>query len=319
MAQLTFSADWQAFLTDPYAILGVSVVADEKRILKHYRNIAKILHPDRYVQADPQQREFVGQVLAHLVNPAYAQLKQETNRAEVIALLRMQVQHMTQQGTLVPQTESARQLARQSVQSADIFYEQQVAEIAAQQYSDLSGFATRIEALRELNQVFLQLKMGGGNLREQRSGLMPPTAAATAQPTTAQPTTAHHTTAHPATQPTTPEEETQAEQYDRRHHDRAAEYLQKGAFDQAIQELRDAIRMRPMQSDYHALLSYAYLKRELIGMAKVHCRQALKLNPEDQVAQKVAKRLKLELDNATTVTPAAAQLEKRGLFSRFRR
>jgi curved DNA-binding protein CbpA len=312
MAQLTFSANWQAFLADPYAILGVSVVADEKRILKHYRNIAKILHPDRYIQADPQLREFVGQVLAQLVNPAYAQLKQEPHRAEVIALMRMQVQHMAQQGTLVPQTESARQLARQSVQSADIFYEQQVATIAAQMYDDLTSFAARIQELRELNQVFLQLKMGGGNLREQRSGLVPPRSA-TPTPTAQTPAT------HPATQPTAPDEETQAEQYARRHHHRAEEYLQKGAFDQAIQELRDAIRMQPQRSDYHALLSYAYLKRELIGMAKVHCRQALKLNPADDVAQKVAKRLKLELDSAAATTPAAAQIEKRGLFSRFRR
>jgi curved DNA-binding protein CbpA len=316
-------SDWLQDCSDPYAILGVSLTADDKRILKQYRTVAKLLHPDRYVGADPQIQTLVGQLIARLINPAYAQLKQENHRAETIALLRLKVKRMAEAGQLVPTTEVARQLMRQPVQSAEIFYEQQVTALAATQYQSLDQFEPIIQQLRELNWVYLQLKLGDSFLREKRSGLI---GAEITPPSQHQSSTynAGSTAPNAQAQSTSGANQTNLNQtnsnqqvsYAHRHYDRAQQYMQKCAYDKAIHELRDAIRMDSQKSDYHALLSYAYLCQDLSGMATVYCRQALKLDAENKLAQQLSKKLKLQ---PPTPTPASAKTEKRRLFGLFNR
>jgi tetratricopeptide (TPR) repeat protein len=315
MAHTQFSPDWLQEFADPYAVLGISLASDDKRILKQYRNVAKLLHPDRYVGADRGTQEFAGQLLARLVNPAYEQLKQEKNRVEVVAILRLQVKQMMQQGTLVPKTEVARQLMRQPVQSAEIFYEQQVTRLAETLYQSFEEFEPIIQQLRELNLVYMQFKLGDQSLREKRSGLIQPEVP-TPPPTAPTPVTADDL-------PKSVMDTSARNLYATRHHDRAKQYIDKGAYDKAVLELKDALRMDAQQAEYHALLSYAYLCQDLPGMAKVYCQQALKLEPEHKLAQQLAKKLKLQPAATTatkaTVTKATAAPAKRGLFGLFQR
>jgi tetratricopeptide (TPR) repeat protein len=310
MTHFALPADWQSFLTDPYAILGIALSADEKQIAKQYRHVAKLLHPDRYVNADPAQQEFVNQLVARLINPAYASIKQSTNRAEVLAILRLHVQRMTRDGSLIPQTPAA-QLLMQNPDTVDLVYEQQVATITQRHYHALDAFGQDIQQLRELNWVYLRLKLGyahGSAAPNNNNHLLRPTAASS---------TAAAPPSPPATAPTKAEiEQQEAAVYSQRHYDRAHQYIEKGAYDKAIQEMRDAVKMQPNRSDHHALLSYAYFLKDLPGMATVHCRRALQLNSSDRIAKQVAQKLKLTLEDPTI---AANTPEKRGLFSRFRR
>ncbi|NJM45545.1 MAG: DnaJ domain-containing protein [Alkalinema sp. RU_4_3] len=301
MAQQSFSADWLQRLADPYAILGISVAADEKRLFKRYRTVAMRLHPDRFVQADKIAGAVAEQLIARTINPAYEKVKQEKNRAEVTALLRLQARRHTREGTLVPQSDIARELMRQPVHSADVFYEQAITALADRQFEDLSQFPEITQTLGELNLVYLQLKMGD-LFREKRSGLIstaevptPPVAEVMQQQQTVAPTLS----------------------YSRRHFDRAQQYVQKCIYDKAIVELKDAIRLEPNHAEYHALMSYAYLRQDMSGMSKVYCRQALKFDPTNTLAKQVAQKIGLIAE----ATPTASKTtdEKRGLFSRFRR
>jgi DnaJ-domain-containing protein 1 len=308
---MALSFDWLQDLTDPYAVLGISIAADEKRILKQYRHVAKRLHPDRYVGADRATQEWVGQVIARVINPAYEQLKHERQRAETIALLRLQVRRLMPAGQLVPTSDVARELMRQPVHSAEIFYEQQVARLAEQQYQSFDHIGPIIQQLRELNLVYLQLKMGDTFLREKRSGLIRQHEVATATPRPAVTTTTTAVAPNPATVTNT---------YAGRHYDRAQQYMEKGAYNKAIQELKDALRMDAHRSEYHALLSYAYLCNNLPGMAAVHGRQALKFNPDDPLAKQLAKKLNLQSPtHPTSATPTNKTPEKRRLFGLFNR
>lgn len=79
-------------------------------------------------------------------------------------------------------------------------------------------------------------------------------------------------------------EEALADTYAQRHYERAQRYLDKGDYALAIQELRDAIRIRTGKSDYYALLGKTYLQQNMLGMANTYLRQAVKLNPNDKVA-----------------------------------
>ncbi|MBE9031518.1 DnaJ domain-containing protein [filamentous cyanobacterium LEGE 11480] len=344
MSQTTFSNDWLELLSDPYAVLGLSLAADDKSAMKHYRNLAKQLHPDRFAQAEPKQQEFAGQLVARLVNPAYGKIKQKRDRAELLAVLRLQVQQLERSGGFSPTSEAARILLQQAPTAAAMFYEQQVAQLAEQQYSSFTQFGNITHQLHELNLVYLQRKLGSAaqpaTVQPLAQTRMPDAApAASPAPRTPAPSAPGAVPPQPAGPQASPStqpdavpapvadtmsaedaERTIKEGYALRHYERAQQYIEKGAYDRAIEEMKDALRMVSYKSEYHSLLSYAYFLQNLPGMAAVYCRQALKLNPEDLRAQKLAKKMKLESKKAPASKKTATTGQKRRLLSNlFRR
>ncbi|MEY3298167.1 MAG: Chaperone protein DnaJ, partial [Cyanobacteriota bacterium] len=83
--------------------------------------------------------------------------------------------------------------------------------------------------------------------------------------------------------------------YADRHYQRARDYLQARNAPAAIQELKDALKLDPKNSNFHSLMGQAYLLNNLTGMAKVHFKQALRLDPTNVAARKYAQRLNLDL------------------------
>jgi curved DNA-binding protein CbpA len=295
MSQILFSPEWLNQLADPYAVLGLSVAADERRVLKRYRNIAKLLHPDSLSAANPVLRTTASQLLARLVNPAYQRLKQEKERAETIALLRLRVRRINRDEPLNPQGEMAQKLLKLPLQQADVFYEQAVVQLGDLQYQRFDQFEAVTKQLAELNLVYLHLKMGEPLIREKRTGIV---SAAQAKPIEFAPSQAE-----------TPQV---AINYAQRHYYRAQEYAKKSNWTQVVAELRDAIRLEPTRSEYHSLLAKAYLMQNLVGMAKVHFRQALKFDPKDPLALQYASRL-----NLVTESTQSAAKNPGGLFGLF--
>lgn len=279
MSQGSLPSDWLTKFTDPYAVLGVSVAADDRRILKRYRNIAKILHPDSDASANEASKQLASQLLARLVNPSYQKLKQDKSRAETVAMLRFQVRRLNKETRFLPRTDVARRLLEHGGE-ADVFYEQAIADLAETQYQPLDQFESVTQQLGELNLIYLQLKMGDIFIREKRTGIV---SAAEAKPMQFTPAPS--------------DTETPAESYAHRHYKRAQEYMKKQSWAQAIQELRDAIKIEADKSEYHALLGLAYLAQDLKGMATVYFRQALKLNPKDPLALKYASKVGIAIES----------------------
>jgi tetratricopeptide (TPR) repeat protein len=311
------SSDWLKFLSDPYAVLAVSVAADDKRVLKRYRTVAKQLHPDRYAGADAEISTLSEHLIAKLVNPAYARINQEKGRAESVALLRLQARRMLKEANRVPRCEVARQLMQQPLGGMDVFYEQAVSDLADQQFSPLASFAAVTAQLMELNSMYFQMKLGDVFIGERRSGLINTTEVKPPAPGTFrfnEPGIASH-------------------DYAQRHFARAQQYVEKYAFTEAVTELKGAIKLEADRADYHALMSYAYLRQELPGMATVYAKQALKLDPNNSLAKQVGAKLKLPQGpaNLAGATPAQSAgqttgqttgkpADKRsGLFGLFRR
>ncbi|MBF2027260.1 MAG: DnaJ domain-containing protein [Oscillatoriales cyanobacterium C42_A2020_001] len=313
MSQSLLVSSWVDKFTDPFAVLGVSVTADDRRVQKRYRSVAMRLHPDRFVDADETTKDVTGKLLARLINPAYEKLQQEKGRKEHLALLRLKVRRLTREGPLSPQSQIARELMERPVSDVDVFYEQAIAKLADAQFDPYDQFSTTTEQLLELNLVYLQLKMGDLGVQEKRTGLV---AAKEAKPIQFAPA------------PANPEVVT--ESYDQRHYRRAQEYAKKRAWSQVVQELRDAIKIKADKSEYHSLLGVAYLNLEkpIPGMAKVHLKRALELNPNDLCAQRFAPKLGLTVSPPPTHqnngkqtnngTKANSQPAKRGgLFGLF--
>ena len=307
MTQSSFSPDWLNKLSDPYAVLGVSVAADDRRVLKRYRSVAKILHPDSYRATDPAIAEFATQMFARLVNPAYQKVKQEKGRTEAVAMLRFKVRKLVRESALVPQGDAARELMRKPVQEADVFYEQAIVKLAEIQYHPLEHFETITQQINELNLVYLQLKMGDVFFREKRQGVV----AVPSEMTSA--SSADLFAKADVVQP----------DYARRHYQRSQEYVKREEWAHAVSELKDAVKMEPNRSEYHALLGYSYLRQKMLGMAKAHIRRSLELNPKDPLASNLAPKLKLDgsasSDSSSTSQPLSKEEKRGGLFGMFRR
>lgn len=285
MTDTRFSSTWLDQYTDPFAILGLSVVADDKRVLTRYRSVVKLLHPDRFVGGNPEEQASATQFLSRLVNPAYKKLKQRRGRAESLAELRFQVRQ--NMDTLVPASEVAQKLLKTPIARVETEYENAIADLVEQQYSPLSEFERVTSTLTELNLIYLRLKMKEPIIREKRVGVMPMN---------------QDDAIEIKTIPVNPEAKTLS--YAQRHYLRAEDYLKKDNLQMAIKELRDAIKLESDQSHYHALLAKAYILQKLPGAAKAYCRRALSLEPTNILALRCAKILKIECPVPDMPTPS---------------
>jgi curved DNA-binding protein CbpA len=288
MPQAALPSDWQDRFSDPYAVLGIPLTADDRRITKRLRTISKGLHPD--LQTNPDTKDFATLVLAKVVNPAYERLKQEKSRNEVKALLRARVRTLNRPAPWKPTTAIASELLQYPASGVEIFYEQAISNLADAQYQAFSvaEFETTTQQILELNLIYLQLTMGEGFLRSERpTGMVP---AATAQP--------------PQFTPTPPSVVRQ-ESYDRRHYRRANQYMKRGEWPLAVEELREAIKLKADEADYHGLLGAAYYHQNLLSMARVYIRQALKLKPDHPLSRKYATRL--GMDSAAGAAPGTGK------------
>lgn len=273
MTDNRFSASWLDQYQDPFAVLGLSVVADDSRVLKRYRSVAKLLHPDRFIGGNAYERDCATQFLARLVNPSYKKLKQRRGRAESLANLRFQVRQ--NMDTLAPASDIAQKLLKTPIARVETVYEQAIADLMERQYSPLEDFEEVTSTLTELNLIYLRLKMKEPIIREKRTGVMPLDQEIEIK-----------------TIPVNPEAKTLS--YAQRHYLRAEDYLKKGKIQMAVKELKDAIKLESDQSDYHALLAKAYILQKLPGAAKAYCRRALSLNPDHILALRCAKILKID-------------------------
>lgn len=305
MPTADFSTDWVKQFSDPYAVLGVSVTADEQRILKRYRQIAKQLHPDVQIAQGGGDRAFAQQVLTRLVNPAYQRLKQDKGRAETLATLRFKVRRLTREDKLSPKNGTAQELLQIPEADVEVFYEQALVKLADGQYSSTQQFSQQTSAIAELNLIYLRRKMGDPVIREKRTGLV---ASGTLQEAGNIASEESQTGSEPAA----------SVNYAKRHVDRAKAYITNKKYSQAIKELQDAVRMDPANCDYHAMLGQAYLLQKMSGMAKVHFRRALKINPRHAIALKYARQLEMDLSDLSSASPKKKGGGLFGLFAKKR-
>ena len=109
----SFQDEWiTAAEKDPYAALGLSLNAEDRRILKRYHQVAKLLHPDVQAGSHAPISQASEQLIARIINPAYQRLKQDKSRSEALANMRFRVRQLDRQGKLNPTFESAQQLLR---------------------------------------------------------------------------------------------------------------------------------------------------------------------------------------------------------------
>ncbi|GAB1540594.1 tetratricopeptide repeat protein [Scytonema sp. NUACC21] len=289
MSQTLLPPEWLKQLSDPYAVLGISVTASEHQILKRYHSLAKQLHPDRFIRSNGAGKELARAVFTCLINPAYELLKQTNSRQQTVARLRLEarVPRLLKDSSL--QTPLAQELIEVSGSVADIFYEQAIASLGEGQYRLLTESYQITQQLSELNLVYCSLPSADAPVQQNATDFVKIPDVKSVELTIYE------------TKPV-------MVSYAQRHYQRGVEYVKQANWKLAVQELRDAIQLEPNNSNYLALLGFVYLKQNLLGMAKVYLRQALRLNPKQPLALKYASSLKLELTTAANPKSMAKAL-----------
>jgi curved DNA-binding protein CbpA len=299
-------------LTDHHAILGIPIGIATGDVRKRYLKVAKSLHPD---SREGSHRQLATQLLSKMINPAYEVFSQEKQRAEYEITLRYLGDRLAQSGMLLsPESDLARQLL--TVPNFEESYLQFVQELSDNQFQTLDQSVQVMEQLSELNLVYLQRQAVNAQNPKPAMASQPPMSAPATQ--TKAPTAVATTpsSVNAAAKATIPPTETFVTQYIRR----AEELIAKNRHQQAIMELREALKIDPQHSRGHSLLGSVYLTLNQTTMAKVHFTQALKIDPRDvQAIQGKEKLAKLEqkAQKAADKTAQAAADKSKGLFGLF--
>jgi curved DNA-binding protein CbpA len=302
-------------LTDHHAILGIPLGIATGDIRKRYLKVAKSLHPD---SREGSHRQLATQLLSKMINPAYEVFSQEKQRTEYEITLRYLGDRLAQSGMLLsPESDLARQLL--IVPNFEESYLQFVQELSENQFQTLDQSVQVMEQLSELNLVYLQRQAVNAQNPKPAMASKPPTAPATASQTKAPAAvTTTPSSVNAAAKATIPPTETFVTQYIRR----AEELIAKNRHQQAIMELREALKIDPQHSRGHSLLGSVYLTLNQTTMAKVHFTQALKIDPRDvqaiQGREKLAKlEQKAQKAADKTAQAAADKNANKGLFGLF--
>jgi len=242
---------------DYYAILGAPITADIIRIRKSYLRIARLLHPDTYVENQPAAlKTQASQYLSKLVNPAYTFLMTEKERNEYSTILKLLAKRLIKQGQkIIPTAEAAKSFLHYPTVSS---YELAVEAIASQQYSDLDKIIERTGQLSELNLIYILHQES-----YQSQNTKPPSIS------------------------TEPLKETKFTVATNQSFDKvkiAEKHIAEKQWMLAVKELREYLKTDTQNSYCHSLLGLAYLNQNLDGMAKVCFQQALKFNPQEPIA-----------------------------------
>jgi len=295
---------------DHYACLGLTIGAAKGEIRKRYFKIARGLHPDSCPAS--MDKAQASRMLSKLVNPAYEVLSQDKDLEEYKVLLRL----VGQRATREVDPSSLQAASAQNLLTADNFeelYKEQVKQLAQNQFDRLEGVLDIVAQLSELNLAYLIRSEG-----VQQTNSPPVQGAQTSSAASSAKDTAVSPSRRPE-QASPPPSEAPTSQFVNDYCRRAQELIAKNRLNEAIVELRDALKLEPQSSQCHSLMGSIYLKKESLKMAKMHFSQALKSDPRDAEAIKgMAKVDKLEKRSKASTKQAAPQRsERKGLFGLF--
>ncbi|AFY61624.1 J domain-containing protein [Synechococcus sp. PCC 6312] len=256
---------------DYHAALGLPLGADAAQIRKQYLKIARNLHPDS--RSNDESQQLASQILSKLVNPAYQLLTQEKQREEYEVILRLLGQQLVNGQIPLNQSNPA-VTAIMTAPDYEATYLLSLETLANQQYENLTASVAITGQISELNLALLWRQHGGST---GSTAVPQPTVTSATPPTPTMPASSPPPTAVSSSKST----QSGTDQYTEQYYRRAEEFFRKNSFQQAIKELRDALKLNPNSSRCHALMGQTYLKQGQITMAKVHFNQALKINPQE--------------------------------------
>ncbi|WP_218080224.1 DnaJ domain-containing protein [Anthocerotibacter panamensis] len=275
------------FGADYYAVLGVPMDAPLTEIRKSYRNIARLLHPDRFGR-DAEGKEEAEQILARLVNPAFEVLSADSQRRDYDKLVRAWAERVKDRPEAVPVYPQLA-LMQQALTLSELqtFYRQAIAQQGPGVYKDKTDLV-RLVIANELSifnlgyaLVYCRVGSSEGFGAPQPAPPTPPKSQSPAPP----PKSQSPAPIQPRSQQTEAKE-VKGASFANSHFERGKMFFEHRRYREAVQSLKEAVRISPENATYHSYLGQAYLRQGLPGMAKAEFTQALVLDPTDSIARR---------------------------------
>lgn len=273
---------------DHYALLGVPITADSKEVRKSYLKIARRLHPDSTAISGTDEKQLAEQLLSKFINPAWECLSQEKPRVEYFVVMKMKGQGAAAGDNTVVTTFGPHARSLFVAPDVDLRYRSAVQELSEKQYDVLNQAEELTAQLSELNLVYLMKTEGrtiGTSARSSGESASTPNASPQSNLST-NPYAARKSLADP-------------------YFSRAELAFKRQNYAQAILELRDALKLEPSNSRFHALLGMVYLEQKQGTMARIHFDKALGSNPDEPMAL-LGKQTLLKMSGQTPAAGAKA-------------
>ncbi|MEO0868072.1 MAG: DnaJ domain-containing protein [Cyanobacteria bacterium J06642_11] len=292
-------------LIDHHAVLGVPLDADAKQVRKRYLKIARKLHPDSLRDATEGQKQQASELLSKLVNPAYEVLSQEKAAVEHKLSLKLKGQQLQKQPALLSfSTDIPKKVANSN--NVDYEYSSALKPLVSGQYDSLEDVVNTIGAISELNAAYV-MRQGGAPAPSQATP-----AASSGDSETSE---SGDDASDSGTVRIMSQRERRAQLIDS-FINRAKEFEYKGNFSRGIIELREAVKAHPQNPRCHAELGRLYMRSNQLKMAGIHTKRALELEPDNQTAVDVQKKLdayaKRSAKNATSTATSKSSSGKAG-------
>lgn len=282
-------------LVDHHAILGVPLDADAKQVRKRYLKIARKLHPDSLRDASDDQKQQASELLSKLVNPAYEVLRQERSSVEHKVSLKLKGQQLQQQPALLSlSTEQSKQVAGSN--NVDYAYSNALKPLVLEQYESLDTVVDAIGEISELNAVYV-MRQGGAPAPAKDDDKLLSVDEGTGG------------VGESGTVTVMSARERRAQLIES-FINRAKEFEYKGNFSRGIIELREAVKAHPQNPRCHAELGRLYMRSNQLKMASIHTRRALELEPKNQTAADVQKKLEAYAKRTAKNSSSAAKPSK---------
>lgn len=283
-------------LVDHHAILGVPLDADAKQVRKRYLKIARKLHPDSLRSASDEQKQQASELLSKMVNPAYEVLSQEKSLVEHKVSLKFKGQQLQKQPALMAlSTAQSKKVANSN--NFEYEYNNALKPLILDQYESLESVLEAIGEISELNAAYVMRQGGapGASIQEE---------------TSPQPDDSSGGEASESNKTTVMSHSERRAKLIESFINRAKEFEYKGNFSRGIIELREAVKAHPQNPRCHAELGRLYMRSNQLKMASIHTKRALELEPDNQMAVDVKKKLDAyarKMAKGSTATPTSSK------------
>ncbi|QHV00176.1 J domain-containing protein [Synechocystis sp. CACIAM 05] len=270
-------------VVDHHAILGCPLDATPEEIRKSYLKIAFQLHPDTSKATNEEEQALAAKLFSKFVNPAYEVLSRENDRKEHLLIIQQTVSNLASIGQ--PSFSSAESQQLQGAkQNLELVYRKVVTPLSKGLYEDFKTVFRKIAQVSEYNLIFLMVKGENASAR-------PVFQTSASSKETVPPVVSGRSPQGPT--PTPPINNPPAEELSpfEKSLRRAQENFDRRQYEKAIAELKSALKTDPKNAQAHCLLGMAYLKNNMMTMAKVHIGSAVKLDPNDPKVMAAKKEL----------------------------
>jgi curved DNA-binding protein CbpA len=280
---------------DYFAILGTPIFATPKEVRTRYLKLAYQLHPDTN-QGDNKHKAEASIILAKILNPAYKNLYKPEFRKECELILSDISNRLADNIDKVTiNSEIAQKLLQEDGRKLKLLYEQTVNKIAQDQYQDFSKLQIKVGLLSELNLIYLvrqeEVQLSGS---KRKSAVSSPIISSggsinkTTVPNSKE--KAGNNASGRKRNQASPQEKASMSRFDKLIMS-AKSFMERGNYDPAIIELKEAVKLEANNAVVHALLGLTYLEQNNLTYARIHIKKADSLDNKNIEVIKAQEKL----------------------------